>query len=68
MQRSGICNRDETILAAHEVKPLDQLASQDARPAEREAWKGELAHAKEFLEDVDRALEVARCPAPSRGG
>ena len=57
----------ETILAEHEVQLLDQLASQTAFPAERDAWKGELAHTQAFLEDVDRALEAARCPPPSRG-
>src|SRR5262249_20812597 len=57
----------ETILAEHEVRLLDQLGSQTAFPAEREAWKGDLEHTKEFLEDVDRALEAARCPAPMRG-
>ena len=67
---SPSCNdlRDaETILAEHEVRLLDQLASQTAVPAEREAWKGDLVRTKAFLEDVDRALEAARCPPPSRG-
>ena len=52
----------ELILATHEVQLLDELASQNARPPEREAWKGALHDTRSSLEDVDRALTAARCP------
>ena len=58
----------ETILAKREAQLLDQLSSQRAEPTERKAWKGELVRTKKSLEDFDRALEAARCPAPTRGG
>ena len=58
----------ELILAEHEVQLLDELASESARTDERETWKGELDDTKSSLEDVDRALADARCPAPSQGG
>ena len=58
----------ELILARHEVQLLDELASESARPDEREAWKGELDDTRTSLEDVDQALAAARCPPPPRNG
>ena len=52
----------ELILARHEVQLLDGLASESARPDEREAWRGELDDTRSSLEDVDQALAAARCP------
>ena len=57
----------ELILAEQEVRLLDQLASQRALAAERNAWKGELDDTQASLDDVARALVTARGPAPSRG-
>ena len=57
----------ELILASHEVQLVDELASEGARPDEREAWKGELDDTRTSLEDVDQALAAARCPPPPRG-
>jgi hypothetical protein len=57
----------ELILARHEVQLLDELASQSARTAEREAWNGQLGETRTSLEDIDRALTSARCPAPLPG-
>jgi hypothetical protein len=52
----------EAVLAEQEVRLLDRLASPAATAEERTTWKGELINGREFMENLDRALEELRCP------
>ena len=58
----------EIILAEEEVRLLDRLDSRSARLEERESWQDELDRTRASLEDLDRELAAARCPARSREG
>ena len=52
----------EVVLAEQEVHLLDRLASPTALREEKETWKAELATAREFLENIDRARAALSCP------
>ena len=52
----------EAVLAEQEVRLLDRLASPTATAEERTTWKGELINGREFMENLDRAIEELRCP------
>jgi hypothetical protein len=52
----------EVVLAEQEIRLLDRLASRTATAEERTTWKGELINGREFLENLDRAMEELRCP------
>jgi len=52
----------EAVLAEHEVRLLDQLASPTATAAEKTTWQGELSNGREFMDGLDRAMEALHCP------
>jgi hypothetical protein len=51
------------VLAEREVRLLDHLASAAATAGERTTWSAELTSGREFMENLDRALEALRCPS-----